>query len=397
MKKALVVDDHPLMLKFMTGLLEKHGYQVFTAQNGLSALDLLEEDIPDVIFLDLIMPQISGEMLCRIIRKRPRLRNVYVVIVSGIAAEESIDYVAFGADACIAKGPFNKMEDHVLSALDHFHQLGSRTPLMEIVGAEDLYERHTTTELLTSKRHYEAVIDNIREGILELTTEGRIIYANPTATDLIGLPEDELLGSSFVQFLPSSQGNLVSEWLAKLDTQKDAVLEGPCLTLNAKTLSLRISRISEREDQFLIVILNDMTAQKQAEQVMRESNETLMTVLDSIDADVYAADLKTYEILFANKHMRKSFGDSLVGKKCYQVFRAESEPCEFCTNRKLLDAEGKPSGVQIWEGRNPVSQRWYVNCDRAIRWTDGRFVRLQVATDITRLKEAEERKTQLEA
>jgi signal transduction histidine kinase/CheY-like chemotaxis protein len=122
-----------------------------------------------------------------------------------------------------------------------------------------------------------------------------------------------------------------------------------------------------------------------------------MTVLESIDADVYAADLKTYEILFANKHMRGSFGDGLVGKKCYQVFRADSEPCEFCTNPKLLDTDGKPSGVQIWEGRNPVSQRWYVNCDRAIRWTDGRFVRLQVATDITRLKEAEERKTQLEA
>ena len=202
MKKALVVDNHPLMLKFMNELLEKHGYQVFTAPDGLSALDFLETDIPDVIFLDLIMPQISGEMLCRIIRKRPKLRNIYVVIVSGIAAEESVDYVAFGADACIAKGPFNKMADHVLSVLNHFHQLGSRAPLIRIVGAEDLYERHTTTELLISKRHYEAVIDNIREGILELTTEGRIIYANPTATDLIGLSEDELLGSSFVQFLP---------------------------------------------------------------------------------------------------------------------------------------------------------------------------------------------------
>ena len=343
------------------------------------------------------MPQISGEMLCRIIRKKPKLRNVYVVIVSGIAAEESVDYVAFGADACIAKGPFNKMADHVLSVLNHFHQLGSRAPLIGIVGAEDLYERHTTTELLISKRHYEAVIDNIREGILELTTEGRIIYANPTATDLIGLSEDELLGSSFVQFLPPSQGNWVNEWLTKLDTQENAVLEGPSLSLNSKTLSLRISQISEREDKFLVVILNDVTAQMQAEQVMRESYGTLVTVLDSIDADVYVADIKTLEILFANKHMRESFGDSLVGKKCYRVFRADSKPCDFCTNAKLLDAEGKPSGVQIWEGRNPVSRRWYLNCDRAIRWTDGRFVRLQVATDITRLKKAEERKTQLEA
>ena len=59
MKKIMVVDNHPVMLKFMTNLLEKDGHQVLTALDGLSALEILKASIPDVIFVDLVMPNIS--------------------------------------------------------------------------------------------------------------------------------------------------------------------------------------------------------------------------------------------------------------------------------------------------------------------------------------------------
>ncbi len=56
--------------------------------------------------------------------------------------------------------------------------------------------------------------------------------------------------------------------------------------------------------------------------------KSLLMVLDSLDADIYAADLSTHEILFTNQHMRESFGADLVGKVCYQAFRKESSPCQ---------------------------------------------------------------------
>jgi len=59
-KKILVVDNHPVMLKFMTHLLEKEGHQVVTAESGLDALDILTTYAPDVVFTDLIMPNING-------------------------------------------------------------------------------------------------------------------------------------------------------------------------------------------------------------------------------------------------------------------------------------------------------------------------------------------------
>jgi PAS domain S-box-containing protein len=128
----------------------------------------------------------------------------------------------------------------------------------------------------------------------------------------------------------------------------------------------------------------------QAEKALRSAHERFLTVLDSIDADVYVSDMGTYEILFMNKHMRDIFGHDLIGQTCWRVFRKGSEPCKECTNIKLLDDKGKPTGVYVWEGRNPITKKWYINYDRAIKWVDDRLVRLKVATDVTELKKAEE-------
>jgi signal transduction histidine kinase/ActR/RegA family two-component response regulator len=87
-----------------------------------------------------------------------------------------------------------------------------------------------------------------------------------------------------------------------------------------------------------------------------------------------------------NRHIRESFGPDLIGKKCWAAFRKETEPCPGCSNPRLIDADGKPSGGTAWEGKSPVTGKWYLNYDRAIKWIDGRLVRLQIATDITRLK-----------
>jgi len=134
----------------------------------------------------------------------------------------------------------------------------------------------------------------------------------------------------------------------------------------------------------------EIVERKRAEQASTESHERLLTILDGIDADIYAADMESYEILFMNRHMQNRFGQNLVGQVCWEKLRDAATPCPFCTNEKLVDADGEPTGVQIWEGENPLVGRWYVNYDRAIRWVDGRLVRLQIAMDITERKLVEE-------
>jgi signal transduction histidine kinase/CheY-like chemotaxis protein len=63
----------------------------------------------------------------------------------------------------------------------------------------------------------------------------------------------------------------------------------------------------------------------------------------------------------------------------------------------LLDSDGNPTGVCVWEGKNPITGKWYINYDRAIKWVDGRFVRLQIATDISRIKDLEKESLRIQA
>ncbi|MCP4577247.1 MAG: response regulator, partial [Deltaproteobacteria bacterium] len=87
-KKILVVDNDRLMLEFMADLFKEQGHEVVTAEDGLSALEALKDYVPDVAFLDLVMPNIRGDRLCRIIRSMPHLKHLFLVILSATALED---------------------------------------------------------------------------------------------------------------------------------------------------------------------------------------------------------------------------------------------------------------------------------------------------------------------
>jgi PAS domain S-box-containing protein len=115
-----------------------------------------------------------------------------------------------------------------------------------------------------------------------------------------------------------------------------------------------------------------------------------LSILDALDALVYVADMDTYEILFANRRACKDLGQDIIGRTCWKTIQAGQDgPCPFCTNHLLRDAAGNPAGPHTWEFRNTKNGRWYHIVDQAMTWSDGRLVRLEIATDITRRKLAE--------
>ena len=124
--------------------------------------------------------------------------------------------------------------------------------------------------------------------------------------------------------------------------------------------------------------------------IAAKSHQGILTILDSLDALVYVSDMDTYELLFANEYGRSIWGD-IQGKTCWKALQQDQDgPCSFCTNDRLLDKSGKPTDVYVWEFQNTVNKRWYQCRDRAIQWIDGRIVRMEIATDITDRKLAEE-------
>jgi len=258
-QKALVVDNHPVVLKFMSNLLEREGYQVITAHDGISTLSILRSFKPDVIFLDLVMPNISGDKLCRIIRRNPALRQVHIVILSAIAAEERVDFVDMGADACIAKGPFNKMGEHVLAVLNNLGQASSAMLKKEIIGLEDIYERQVTKELVASKKHSDVILNNMSEGILELNGNAKIIYANPAAVSLIDIVEEDLLGRDFTDLFQGNFRRRVENLLDMNEEMPGSTAENYPWELGDKKVLVEVIPVRDAKNRSCVVILKDIT------------------------------------------------------------------------------------------------------------------------------------------
>jgi PAS domain S-box-containing protein len=130
------------------------------------------------------------------------------------------------------------------------------------------------------------------------------------------------------------------------------------------------------------------------EQELLNANNRVMAILDSLDAIVYVADMETYEILFINQYTRNLFGN-IVGKICWQTLQDDKTgPCSFCSNNKIVDQNGNPTGMYLWE-RQKKNKRWYEMRDRAIIWENGKVVRLEIATDITERKKTDEEREKL--
>jgi len=104
-KRILIVDDEPDLLKVVAVRLQKSGYEVMTAVDGQEALDLLQKDVPDLIFLDLRLPRISGYDVCMHIKSDERLKAIPVILFTASTERIAEKAKEAGADGYLIK-PF---------------------------------------------------------------------------------------------------------------------------------------------------------------------------------------------------------------------------------------------------------------------------------------------------
>jgi CheY-like chemotaxis protein len=87
-KRILVIDDEPDVVEFLSNLLEDNGYTVTSASNGVMALERVTQQRPDLILLDLQMPEETGTGFYRKLRNRKSLRDIPVIVISGLAGRD---------------------------------------------------------------------------------------------------------------------------------------------------------------------------------------------------------------------------------------------------------------------------------------------------------------------
>ena len=115
-RKILVVDDDPVIRDMMADILEFEGYSISIARNGLEALQLLRSDEEYLVFLDILMPVMSGKELCALIETEPHMRERHIIIL--MSALDNLEEAAtLDVDAILQK-PF--VVDDVIDILDPY-------------------------------------------------------------------------------------------------------------------------------------------------------------------------------------------------------------------------------------------------------------------------------------
>lgn len=109
-KKILVVDDEPHLVRSLTFILQKAGYDVASAVDGDDAMHKVRESKPNLIFLDVMMPKKNGYEVCKEIKSSQEFKDIYVIMLSAKGQiadrEKGLDV---GADEFMTK-PFSPME-----------------------------------------------------------------------------------------------------------------------------------------------------------------------------------------------------------------------------------------------------------------------------------------------
>jgi CheY-like chemotaxis protein len=95
-KKIMVVDDDPVIVKYLTTLFQDNGYDTCSASDGLQAMDLIQTEVPDLITLDLEMPQEWGSRFYRKLSKDSNLKKIPIIVITGLAGQHAVkDAVAY--------------------------------------------------------------------------------------------------------------------------------------------------------------------------------------------------------------------------------------------------------------------------------------------------------------
>lgn len=116
-KTILIVDDEPIMLKFIVGIIRKAGYEVLTASDGEEGVEIAKKHKPDIILFDLMLPKLNGLEACKILKSDPDLGLTKVILLTAKTDEQSkITALSNGADDFLTK-PFSSTE--VLSRISN--------------------------------------------------------------------------------------------------------------------------------------------------------------------------------------------------------------------------------------------------------------------------------------
>ncbi len=246
---VLVVDDDQVSRELLQSLLASEGYAVLFAKSGFQALELAKRILPDVVLLDIVMPDLDGFEVCRKLRADPALRQIPIILLTALEGRSSrLRGLAAGADEFLTK-PVDPIElrtrVRTITDLNRFRQIGEE------------------------RERFEAAVAHSPDAIGLTDADGRLLHANGALVRLVGQ-----VPARIFDCFPGATAEVLKARLSARDPTGRRVesFETPlalCAAPGANA-DVTVVRLPHSDGAIFEFILRDITERKQLEtQILR--------------------------------------------------------------------------------------------------------------------------------
>lgn len=184
----LVVDDTPTNVRVLSNILMHHGYEVCSAMSGERALEIVKNFVPDLILLDVMMPEMDGYTLCQHLKERADTHDIPVMFLSAVdTPNDKIRAFQVGGVDYITK-PF-----HLDEVLARVGQQIDRRNLQKRLEQQNFRLHAEIQNHKQLEERYRSIFENAIDGMFQSTPEGQFITANASLAKMYGYASVEEL------------------------------------------------------------------------------------------------------------------------------------------------------------------------------------------------------------
>ena len=277
---VLVVSGIPDQLEPTSILLQKSGYLVLTAGNGIEGFERAQDEHPALVISDVSLPGMNGIELCRRLRADPYLHQTPVLLISAFHQGDGsvVEGLKAGADDYM-EAPYN--------------------PMRLITRVAQLIERkQSEEEIRAAEDKYRVVAETATDVIVTIDENGKILFINKSLKRVFGYEIAEVLGKDVTLLLGERMRSALKAALSKyLETgEKNLNWEAVELAGLHKSgreipLELSLAEFVKNGKCYLTAIARDISERKRAEQALRKSEERYRDLVENARDIIYTHDL----------------------------------------------------------------------------------------------------------
>ena len=315
--EILVVDDAPITLDLLTHILSTEGFQVRSANNGELALNLIAAKPPQLILLDINMPEMDGFEVCRRLKAKEESEGIPVIFISGLTnLEEKVIGFGLGAVDFISK-PFQR-EELLARIRTHLELNRLRTKLEAQVMIQTAELRKSKEEILRERDFSNEMLTSL-PGIFYLFDQtGKFLRWNKNFEQVTRYSPEEITGMHPLDLFVGPDRALIQETIQKVfsagfsDAEADLIAKSregiPCYFTGRK--------IQIEGKPCLLGMGIDITVRRRTEEVLRESEERFRLLVENAPYGIF---IRTQgQFAYINKTALRLFGgtfpDQLLGQ-----------------------------------------------------------------------------------